>query len=527
VFDTAEWTEVLAVEPQQYYKIVIPAGVAVRQTEISAGSHYISWKHGEIIPSVKMENIFLAHLPVRTATQTAQKIVSTLVAIAIARGTAWWGKESVHITPLLDEMLKSGAIGDIRRVSLTYMLTDKSVPLPETEMLDSANLLPPLPMKYGSLRADIPQEASLFGRLISNIRPIPGILQNRVVAVENAASNFSATGAFSAEFHSRILKCDWPPVEFAEKRIAPASILDIGCGLGAYLAVFQSRGKRVLGIDGSDHGPFHLIPENAYIKADLTETLVSTPEIFDMGICLETLEHLPFAAGVRIVELLARQCRKAILFSVAQPHQPGFHHITLVEVERWIEEFSKRGWHVDCRASLSMRFLASYHWFRKNLFLLLPGPLGEDNARLLPSLLQIGMQTDEWPDQASAGVVSWPGEIKTFAIRSKDVFEPLETAARDIGSMEGEIDQLRSHLSSASRDIDSMRREIDQLRSHFSSATDRLDRMESEAKRLLKELTHVETQRTNVLNAIAAWNRRPWYHRAIYKLSLEKLEKQA
>ena len=527
VFDATKWTEVLAVEPKQYYKIVIPAGLAVRQTEISAGSHYISWKHGEIIPSVKLENVFLAHLPVRTATQTAQKVISSLVARAIARGTTWWGQQSVHYTAFLDEILKTGTIGDIRLASLTYALTDKRGPLPETAILESANLLPPLPMKYGSLRSDIPQEASLFGRLVSNIRPIPGILQNRLVAAENGASNFSATGAFSAEFHSQILKCDWPPVEFAEKRIAPASILDIGCGLGAYLAVFQSRGKRVLGVDGSDHGPFHLIPENAYIKADLTETLVSTPEIFDMGICLETLEHLPFAAGVRIVELLARQCRKAILFSVAQPRQPGYHHITLLEVGRWLEEFSKRGWHVDCRASLSMRFLASYHWFRKNLFLLLPGPLGEDNARLLPSLLQIGMQTGEWPDQASADVVSWAGEIKTFAIRSKDVFEPLETAARDIDSMQREIDQLRSHLSSASRDINSMRREIDQLRSHFSSATDRLDRTEAEAKTLHKELTHVETQRTDVLDAIAAWNRRPWYHRAIYKLSLEKLEKRA
>jgi hypothetical protein len=74
-----------------------------------------------------------------------------------------------------------------------------------------------------------------------------------------------------------------------------------------------------------------------------------------------------------------------------------------------------------------MRFLASYHWFRKNLFLLLPGPLGEDDARLLPGLLEMGMETYEGPDQANAGVVSWPGEIETFAIRSKDVFEPLET----------------------------------------------------------------------------------------------------
>ena len=77
VFDATKWTEVLAVEPKQYYKIVIPAGLAVRQTEISAGSHYISWKHGEIIPSVKLENVFLAHLPVRTATQTAQKVISS------------------------------------------------------------------------------------------------------------------------------------------------------------------------------------------------------------------------------------------------------------------------------------------------------------------------------------------------------------------------------------------------------------------------------------------------------------------
>jgi hypothetical protein len=299
-FDAAKWIETLAVESHHYYKIVIPANVTARLTEISQGSHFISWRQSKSISSVELKNIFLAHLPVRTAKRATQKVIGNLVARAIAQGTAWWGQHSVHYTGFLDEIFRTGTIGDISRASLTYALTDKRGPLPKAAMLDSATVLPTLALKYSSLRAATPREARFFERLVLNIRPIPGILQNRMVAVEHAGSNFPAMGAFSAEFHSQILKCDWPPVEFAEKRIAAASILEIGCGLGAYLAVFESRGKRVLGVDGPDHGPFHLIPKTAYMRADLTETLVSIPEIFDMGICLETLQNLPLAANCRV-----------------------------------------------------------------------------------------------------------------------------------------------------------------------------------------------------------------------------------
>ena len=76
--------------------------------------------------------------------------------------------------------------------------------------------------------------------------------------------------------------------------LAPASVLDVGCGRGLWLAVWTQLGVRdVLGLDGDYLQPDRLaIPPASFRSLDISQP-------FDLGRkwalvqCLEVAEHIP------------------------------------------------------------------------------------------------------------------------------------------------------------------------------------------------------------------------------------------
>src|SRR5580704_13069262 len=72
------------------------------------------------------------------------------------------------------------------------------------------------------------------------------------------------------------------------------SIVDVGCGVGAWLSVWFERGLRdILGIDGDYIERSQLrIPSGQFQASDLTRPL-HVGRQFDLVMCLEVAEHLP------------------------------------------------------------------------------------------------------------------------------------------------------------------------------------------------------------------------------------------
>src|SRR5277367_2234772 len=74
--------------------------------------------------------------------------------------------------------------------------------------------------------------------------------------------------------------------------VRPKSVVDVGCGRGAWLKAFQENGiDNICGIDASPVDPSTLlIPREKFIAADLVN-LDQIQGNFDLALCLEVLEH--------------------------------------------------------------------------------------------------------------------------------------------------------------------------------------------------------------------------------------------
>lgn len=150
------------------------------------------------------------------------------------------------------------------------------------------------------------------------------------------------------------------------------SVIDIGCGVGTWLAACARHGvEDYLGIDG-----YHVdadilqIPREHFRVADLRRPL-TFDRSYDLALSVEVAEHLPAEIGPAFVKQLTTAA-PAVLFSAAVPGQTGPGHIN----ERWpsywaalfatdryfpVDEIRQEMW---CREDVVF-------WYRQNVILYL------------------------------------------------------------------------------------------------------------------------------------------------------------
>jgi len=107
------------------------------------------------------------------------------------------------------------------------------------------------------------------------------------------------------------------------ERLRPTSVVDVGCGSGAWLKVFREHGvAEVVGVDGPYMQPESLrIRPEEFVGRDLGESFRLDRE-FDLAISLEAAHYIPEERGPALVESITALA-PAVLFGAAVPHQPG------------------------------------------------------------------------------------------------------------------------------------------------------------------------------------------------------------
>lgn len=133
-------------------------------------------------------------------------------------------------------------------------------------------------------------------------------------------------------------------ISVVREMIEPRSVVDVGCGVGTWLKVWQDLGvEKTLGIDGDYvQADQLLIPQDRFRPMNLsTPTKLET--YFDLVESLEVAEHLSESSADGFVSFLC-SLGKVILFSAAIPLQEGTHHINEQWPEYWAELFLSKGY---------------------------------------------------------------------------------------------------------------------------------------------------------------------------------------
>jgi 2-polyprenyl-3-methyl-5-hydroxy-6-metoxy-1,4-benzoquinol methylase len=141
----------------------------------------------------------------------------------------------------------------------------------------------------------------------------------------------------------------------------PKSVLDVGCGCGAWV----QPNIEWVGID-------YNIPKDAiytgvdYINCDLTKEFPNVGT-FDLAICMEVAEHLPESRAIELVKFLCSHS-DTVLFSAAIPYQGGTGHVNEQWQTWWEKIFNKLGYFGTNMYSINGNKDVAL-WYRQNTVL--------------------------------------------------------------------------------------------------------------------------------------------------------------
>lgn len=150
--------------------------------------------------------------------------------------------------------------------------------------------------------------------------------------------------------------------------IQPTSVVDVGCGTGEFLAMFQEHGvDDILGIDGAYvQRNLLVIPQESFRPFDLHQPIM-LDRTYDLVVCLEVAEHLsPRSAGDFIASLT--RMGSIVLFSAAIPYQGGNGHLNEQWPEYWADLFKQCGFvPVDAFRRRIWHDREIPYWYRQNM----------------------------------------------------------------------------------------------------------------------------------------------------------------
>ena len=335
---------------------------------VGQGNHGVLVTDGDALPGIELERPALLHFPVRSRNQLVSKSVVGWMASLARDPASRERRTNFQWREAFDRLLSSNGeleTGELAEVSMRYAQRRGDFDW----SADTIAGEPPADYvrRYsdGSFSAPLVVIARSWERSLA--KP-PPLLKLTRPAAQAADARASAT-AFDADWHWDHLFVDVPPFLFLAETLRPATVLDIGCGIGAYLEIFRRMGaSRVLGVDGVTREAV-VLGEGEYRVHDLAAPLV-VDGIFDLVICTEVAEHLDNRYAATVLDSVARHAGRTIVFSAAEPGQPGNGHINCQPISFWLAQWAVRGWHPDLIASLSIRALATMSWFRRNLIVL-------------------------------------------------------------------------------------------------------------------------------------------------------------
>ncbi len=219
-------------------------------------------------------------------------------------------------------------------------------------------------------------------------------------ALRASAGNYAYNETFYRYIQDGSIRSAQVVVPLVIDRLKISSVLDVGCGAGAWLREYHRRGiSDGLGVDGDYvHRSSLLVPPEFFLPHDISHPF-DIKRRFDLVQCLEVGEHIDPAASNILVSNLVRHSN-CVLFSAAVPGQGGENHINERPYAFWRALFAEHGYApYDFLRPLLRGRTQVECWYRHNIVLY----VAEDFHRHLPTdVVQTRIPDEEpIPDVAS------------------------------------------------------------------------------------------------------------------------------
>lgn len=357
-------------ERPQFCKSVLRLdGAGARGLALSQGNHDVLRDGARIPPVIDLAPVTMRHAPVRSQEQIVAKAVVGWLAYVAKDPDARNRDHGTQWRELFDRVADGGlpTAAELTRIAQGYAQSGEVRDWTEATGPDCGGWTYARQHSTGRPAPALAAIARTMEQALAT-RPAFGWPRRPEVL---AAQTVRAPGAFDPAWHWDNLFFDVPPLRMLADRLRPDSVLDIGCGLGLALTLFARQGARdVFGLDSLPAEATAVAAQN-YRTHDLT-TPFALGRSFDLAICLEVAEHMPPGSEQTLFDCIARHARGAILFSAAEPGQPGNGHVNCRPLAEWLAEWRGRGWAPELIDSLALRSLASLSWLRRNPVLLRP-----------------------------------------------------------------------------------------------------------------------------------------------------------
>lgn len=159
-----------------------------------------------------------------------------------------------------------------------------------------------------------------------------------------AASGYEYDALFFNYIERGAIRSARAVVPIVREALGCRTVLDVGCGAGAWLSVYREQDvTEVLGVDGDYVNRDRLlIPRECFRAVDVSQPF-DLGRRFDLVQSLEVAEHLPAASSRTLVANLV-QHGSHVLFSAAIPGQGGENHINEQSYEFWRALFAAHGY---------------------------------------------------------------------------------------------------------------------------------------------------------------------------------------
>lgn len=366
-----------AVEQRVWWKSIIVTDPKIdMKLKIKQGNHGVKYA-GRSLRKVKLRDVTLAHFPVRSVDQYTSKILVGWIANMERNRYLLDGAHGIHWKQSYERIIRGTGLTaeDLTREAFSYcQLSETESEWPRDVVRD------PVVPGYARLSTQSVVNCTPLQKVVRSFDKIfnpeadaayraPGIdfleKSNGRKSLRHLVQPFTTGGKKSATD----LYIDLPPFRYLSERYCPTSVLDIGCGSGAYLKYFASQGAvRITGID-SNGGRAKYLEGDEYVQADLNKPL-DLAQTYDLVMCLDVAEHIPADSEHALVSSVGRHARERIVFSGACTGESGGAHGNGRPISHWLAKFASVGWYPSLFDSLALQSLSTLPRFRSSLVVL-------------------------------------------------------------------------------------------------------------------------------------------------------------